>query len=706
MNLQEIKHNLPAEPMGSLHGDAASGRDIVLSKKETQMLLNRLNKWNDDGLLNLKSKLTKWAIIRNYVHGTDWTNRSGGKISAAQRLVGEGGGTGNTDMEPHVNPVMMRIHMSNMQRIGRFQPAIDVEPEDTSLKAKQAARRGKIFLNDLLDKVKYKRRLRRKIDRIIALYGSVYIKVMIDPNDDDQEVVPELDAFGKVIGVKNVEGEDNEGIVQMEAIAPKNIVLPAYTSDPIEADWMIENNIRSTDYALRKYGKTVKAENISAVDATWWRMGIDQDRAAEGADKDNNLCIIHEAFIERSVQFPLGAHVIWAGNEILKSTTMDDYYYCKPYFKAEFIYDDEDPDGETPYWQMIPAQNSLNRVETDIRSHAIMMCKPKWQQHQETIIEDPDGITNETAQILKWTGPVAPGIILAPDLPQTVFTWRDMLMGEMMSLGAAHDIVRPSTPRSGTAIAYEQEQDDTTLAPTIDSLAAAHEAAFSFALRLKSQYIPSKRRYSYRNEKGLVVSDEFGGDDLFNSFKVRCNMQSGLPSNKIARQQLVVQLKNQGIITAEMAQRFFEFGEADAALQKMLVSYERAQKRVELFEAGAPYDAMPIMPFDNIQVNLEEMNTACEERWEEWPDHVKQVMSYALRQLTEVAAAKAQAVAPGSAPGASRGVPAEAPTSPPGMPSSGQEPGQQPGKPEGQSSSLYDIPGMGAEADAAASAGA
>ncbi len=695
MKPEDLKHNLPAEPFGGLKGDIASGREIVLTKKETQMLLNRLNKWNDDGLLQLKNKLTKWSLIRNYIHGNDWSDRTGGRLTAAQRLIGNDGGTGNVDMEPHVNNVMMRIHMSNMQRIGRFQPAIEVEPEDNSLKSKQAARRGKIYLNDLLDKVKYKRRLRRKIDRIIALYGSVYIKVMIDPNDDAQEVVPKLDAFGKLIGVeKNEDGEDNDGIVQMDAVPPKNIILPPYCSDPIDADWMIENNIRSTDYALRKYGKTVKSEQISSIDVKWWRMGLDQDRAGDGADKDSNLCIIHEAFIERSVQFPLGAHIIWAGNEILKSTTMDDYYFSKPYFKAEFIYDDEDPDGETPYWYMIPAQNSLNRVETDIRSHAVMMCKPKWQQHQETIIEDPDGITNETAQVLKWTGPVAPGIILAPELPQTVFTWREMLMGEMMSLGAAHDIVRPSTPRSGTAIAYEQEQDDTTLAPTIDSLAAAHEAAFSFALRLKSQYIPTKRRYSYRNERGLVISDEFGGDDLCNSFKVRCNMQSGLPSNKIARQQLVVQLKNQGIITAEMAQRFFEFGEADEALQKTLISYERAQKFVELLEAGGLYEAMPAMPFDDHAIMLAEIKSACQERWEEWPDHVKQQFIMALQQHGAAAAAKAQAMVAGAEPGASRGVPGEMPMSPPGMPEGGQVASDQPMKPEGQSNSIYDMPGM------------
>ncbi len=687
--------------------------EIVLSNKEKGILLSKLNRWNEDGLQRIKFKLKKWRVIRNYIHGADWGLRgsgvTGGAVTAAQRLVGGFSMSGNPDDEPYVNNVMMRIHMSNMQRIGRYKPHIEVEPEDSSRLNKQAARRGEIFLHDLMDKQKFATRLERKIDRIICLTGAVYTKCMIDPSAGDERSAPILDNFGQVSGYEEL--DDVEGDISVDVLPPKNLVLPPYCTDLDEADYIIENNVRTTAYALRRYNTVLKPEDISTEDAEWWRSGIGDDRSANtpAADKKEGLCIIKEAFVRRSEEFPMGAHVIWSQDEVMKSTTLDDHYPDLPYAKAEFIYDDEDIDGETPYWFMIPMQNALNRVESDIKSHEQLMSKPKWQQHIETQLVDPDGITNRTAQILKWSGSVPPGIIQAPELPDTIFKWRDMVLGEMMSLGAAHDIVRPSQPRSGTAIAYEQEQDDTTLAPTIGSIGAMHERWMGFALKLKSQYINTPRKYSFRNPKGLLISDTFGGDDLRGNFKVRVNMQSGLPANKIARQQLIIQLTNQGIISAEKAQRYFEFGEVDEALQKMLVSYERAQKLVELLEAGGSYSEMKAQIFDNHDVMLEELRTAMQERWEDWhpgiqdqfglayADHEKarqERMMGMMRMQMLAGGTGATGGAPGPDGKPGSGVPAAAPMAPPGVPDSGQGPGQQPDKPTDNSSSLFEIPGM------------
>lgn len=683
--------------IGSIHG---SGK-IELDKKERGILLSKLNKWNEDGLERIKFKLKKWSLIRSYIHGNDWGERgsAGNRRTAAQRLVGGYGTSGNPDEEPYTNNVMMRIHMSNMQRIGRYQPKIEVEPKNSDLNNKQAARFGEAYLYELLEKQKYKSRLRRKIDRLISLTGAVYMKVMVDPTAGENKVKPNLDSFGKVESWESNEA-DQCGVI-LDVLAPKNLVLPPYCTDITEADYAIENNVRTTDYVLRKYGVSVKSQDISAEDALWWRSGQGDDRSADTpvAEKKEGLCIVKEAFVMRGEEFPLGAHVIWSGDGkddvIIKSTVLDDFYPGLPYFKAEFIYDDEDIDGETPYWFMIPMQNALNRVESDIRSHSIMMCKPKWQQHTETILQNPDGITNKTAQVLKWTGTHAPGIISGADLPQTVFTWRDMVLGEMMSIGAAHDIVRPKQPRSGTAIAYEQEQDDTTLAPTIESIGVMHEEAFSFALKLRSdpQYFPEALEHSYRSGKGLVVSKTFDGGQLNGNFKVRVNMQSGLPSNKIARQQLVVQLKNQGIITADVAQRYFEFGEADEALQKTLVAYERAQKLVEFLKAGGQYADMPAMEFDDHVVTVQELKAAMQECWEEEQPHVKEQLLLAYRAHVQALIPAVAPVIPGMKRPA-EGAPNEMPTAPPGMRDSGQEPGQQPRKPEGSGESLYSIPGM------------
>ncbi len=685
-------------------GSITSDGEIVLSKKEKSVLLNWLNTRNKRGMEHLKTKILKWGLIRQYVHGFDWADQKGNPATASMRLMQGAAGqvSGNVDNEPYVNNVMMRIHMSNMQRLGRFMPNIDVIPEDNSIENKNGARNGKIFLNDLMEKSRYKEKIKRKLDRIIAIYGSVYLKVLWDPYSAQMKAKPILDEFGKMVGMEPASEEGEDGCVVLDVVAPKNVVVPPYCTDIDDADWLIENNVRTTEYVLRRYNASVKAEPISEIDAKWFRLaGVEGRDEENGESRSNDMCVVKEAWVERCEEFPLGAHVIWVGSdenaEVVKSTTKDDFYDGKCYFKSEFIYDDEDIDGETPYWFMIPMQDALNRVESDIRRHEIMMCKPKWQQHAETILTDPDGITNETAQVLKWTGTHAPGIIDAPELPKTVFQWRDMVLGEMMSLGSAHDIIRPDQPRSGTAIAYEQEQDDTTLAPTIESMGAMHEGAFSFALKLKSQYVHSERKYSMRTPRGMVISKSFDGGGLRGNFKVKVNMQSGLPSNKIARQQLIVQLVNQQIITAQQAQRFFEFGEVDEALQNQLVFYERAQKLVEFLENGGLYEQMVAQTFDKHELMIEQLDVASAEKYEDWTPQIRiEFQKARMGHIAMMLPPPGMAPAPGGGGAMQRMDPGgEMPMAPPGVPGSPQGPGQQPARAGGaDQSNLYSIPGM------------
>lgn len=683
--------------MGQIGAITVDG-GIELSGKEEKLLLAWLNRRKDDGVARLSTKLAKWVLIRNYLGGTHWFGEgTGARASAAQRLIGGSMEDGNVDDEVYENNVMLRIHMSNMQRVGRYQPQEEVEPSDSSQAAKEGARKGEIVISTIKDQNRYNSRLRRKLDRHIFTYGCSYIKTTLDPNAGVERVKPILNEVGQVAGYEEDE-ESTEGEVAWDVPAAKNIILSPNATDVFDSDYLIEYNIRTVEYALRTYNKTVKPEGIDAKEIKWWRLGRNSGRdAAKGEDREDNLCVVNEGWVRRCEEFPLGAHVIWTAEKVLQSTTLDDHYSGIPYHKAEFIYDDEDPDGDTTYWHMIPMQNALNAVESDIKAHETMMCKPKWQQHMETTLQDPDGITNETAQVLRWTGPQAPGIIQAPDLPQTVFSWRDMIMGEMMSLGAAHDIIRPAQPRSGTAIAYEQEQDDTVLAPTVASMGIQHEDACSFSLKLVSQYYVVPRKFSMRGKNGRLMSQEFNGADLNGQFKVHVNMQSGLPANKIARQQLIVQLVNQGIITKEQAQEHFEFGQVNEAIRDQTVMYERAQNIVDNIVAGNPMEKMSPMPFDDFAVILQCAQRSARENWQEYQQGVQLQFKALFELLQKMIAPAAPPIGPDGKPlgGDPGGVPAEAPMAPPGVSASGQSAAQQPDRaPGSDQGDLYSIPGM------------
>lgn len=679
-----------AKPLGQLNSE----NDIVFSKEEEKQLLAMLKKRFNSGQKQIEFKAKKWSLIRNYVHGYHYADGENKRSSIVDRMNYN---DGNVDDEYYQNNVMMRIHMSNMTRMDRFNPVVDVEPRDNSYKHKRGARLGQMAIYDLLDKIRYHSKIKKKTNRTICMYGSAWWKTTLDPKAGEHNANPMVDEFG----VQSAEDLGCEGRVRIDVIAPKNIITPQSVADPDELDWLIEFKVRTTDYVLRQYGVTVKSESVK-LDSEWW--GTEHKNRMEKEEEDD-LCTLKEMWIAESEDFPAGAIITWVGEKILRSTTLYDFYPEIPYKVAQFIYDDEDINGETPYYFMLPSQAALNQVESNIKRHETMMCKPKWQQHVETVLTDPDGITNETAQVLKWSGTQPPGIINAPELPQTVFTWRDMLIGEMMSTGAAHDIVRPSQPRSGTAIAYEQEQDDTVMAPTIEAIRAMEEESFSLALKLISQYYTDPRNFSMRDGNSVMYSANFSGTDLEGNFNVRVTLQSGLPANKIARQQLIVQLVNNQIITPETAREFFEFGKLDPMLRRATVSLERAERLIMqledplLIQVAGVQEMAPQM-FENFIVMAQQLTLAMEEKWESYDPETQQKFMdrynwYKNQIIQEQMAKMAPQGMPAAGPGRAQAEGAAAPIAPPTMSDSMQPPESQPPRETVlEGGDLFNIPGM------------
>ncbi len=594
---------------------------ITLGNQEEKILVDRLNSQYEATLTETSRSWNKSEIIKNYLAGNQVEGRND-FATIERRLASVALATeGNVDEEHFVDNMMVRIHMSNMHRLTRLFPQIEISPNSRAVEDKNACRLGRLALYDLLDKVGFKQ-LKKKTGRVICIFGHVYGKVWYDPTAGEMTHQPVLGDDGGIIGYSD-EG-DAPGEVVWDIVSPKNITLPLYSTGLDTLDWLQESNIRTVDYILRKYNITVKGQSLYSKDMERFR----KERSSESTDSQErdkapqNYALVHEVYMERTPEFPKGAIVTFTGKKILAAKTLYDFYSRIPYRKAEFIFDEESLGGDTPYWHLIPYQDALNETEADIRRHVVMMCQPKYLVPTESMVKDDD-IDNGTARILRFQGQVPPSLLSPTSLPATVTEWVGLLIERMLAMAAAHDIVQGTagSDQSGNAIAYRQQQDDSTLAPVIESIQSMFEDMMKMSLECMARWYTIPRLVKITDGRKVTVEEAFKGEMLKNNFDVHLSLTNGMPYNQLAKQQYIMQLVDKGVLSAEEARGFLEFGNVDEVMQLVQVGVECAEKTVKDLEDGKP---VVFHMWDDHVTIVKYLLMAMRERYEEWTPNIRQ----------------------------------------------------------------------------------
>jgi hypothetical protein len=105
----------------------------------------------------------------------------------------------------------------------------------------------------------------------------------------------------------------------------------------------------------------------------------------------------------------------------------------------------------------------------------------------------------------------------------------------------------PTGVRSGVAVAYLQEEDDTKIAPTVENMEEEIALMGSLTLERFSQYYVLSRILRFYRRDGMFDVLKFKGADLKNNTDVICQAGSAMPRSKAARQQYVLELVSLGI---------------------------------------------------------------------------------------------------------------------------------------------------------------
>lgn len=638
----------------------------------------------------------KWTKLEAYVAGRQLYDASR-RRAVGHEVAGARSASGDVDEEMIIINDIRRIHQSNMQRLTSYSIQANVIPNSKKPEDKQAARVGRIALMDMF-RVVGEEKLKKRIARILGVYGTVFLKTYFDNTKGNQIAKLKFDEMGEPYF--DQEDTEMEGQVVVEALSPRNILLPQYCQDIDRADWIEEIRVESVDFVYRRYGVKVNPESIA----------FDQWDGPEQADTINREVEIERSNIENSVvlksryvrpcpRFQRGAILVYTDKHLLWSSDLLTYYDDIPFTSAEMIYDDRAAWGESLLWDLIPLQDGINETASAMTRHVKMYGDLKLMIPASAGI-DPEKLTNATAEHILYNGTEKPEALRFPELSQTHFSVFNMLRTMEMSLGAAHDITRANRAMSGNAIANLEEIDNTVLRPAMKSIEEALQKICVMALKIMAEYYTTPRVVKMSGMQGWQIEESFKGELLNNNFHASINLMSAMPTNKFARMEYINNLVKNGLIDREEARLYLEIGNVDDLLEEIQKDNEIADTVIKditdypnnykedlvLGEDGMPQrveicKSYPHM-FDNHALLVKKLLMYMRENYDHEPEPVKKALSDRLEFSQQFLAAQMTPGAPhpaGMIPGAPPPMPDEGtPEGPPAGADSFQNPSQQP----------------------------
>jgi hypothetical protein len=266
------------------------------------------------------------------------------------------------------------------------------------------------------------------------------------------------------------------------------------------------------------------------------------------------LVEVHRTFFKPGhVYFPEGVEIVFTDDELIE---------VKPF---PFVH------GEVPIAVMghVPFHASrypmsvlpqikdpvleISKTESQMLENRNMAANPAWIEYDQNRLAE-DAIVNRPGLRVKvaWHPSVPPPApIQMPDMPAYVKDIPPMLKEHILEIVGQGETSQgrvPAGARSGVAIAYLQEEDDTKLGPTIQEFEEMIERWGWLTLQTMAQYYTIPRTMAlYRRHSEPEVID-FYGSILQGVAGVECQAGSALPRSKAAKQQFMFDLWDRGVV--------------------------------------------------------------------------------------------------------------------------------------------------------------
>lgn len=481
-----------------------------------------------------------------------------------QSLITTASGTLYTPPAPYyrVRPVINRIRPTVRTELAKLtgqKPNAFVIPASSEDRDLFAAQAGEQIWDSLYRRHNFKRTIRKALFWTL-ICGSGYIKSYWDETKLDEE--------GQL------------GDICFEAETPFHIFVPDLREEELENQpFVIHAQLKSIDWVRLNFPELKlnfpSKTGGEILEDSWLNL-------VGGASNDQHKVLVLEVWVKpnKVALFPQGAAFTVIGDTLAQGMFGWPYEHGKyPFAKIDHI-----PAGkfyaDSSIVDLIPLQREYNRTRGQIIEAKNRMAKPQLAAEKGSI--DPSKITSEPGQVVLYTpGFNPPQPIPLQSLPSYVLQELDRILLDWSDIAGIHEVSQGQVPpgvSAATAISYLQEQDETKLNHTVDSLEIAIEKSAHMALSYVTQFWDGSRTVKVTGLDGTFDVMAFRGSDLRGNTDIKIEAGSALPTSRAAKQALIMDFMKMGFIQPDEGLEVLELGGINKIYDRLQIDKKQAQR--------------------------------------------------------------------------------------------------------------------------------
>lgn len=296
--------------------------------------------------------------------------------------------------------------------------------------------------------------------------------------------------------------------------------------------------------------------------------------------KNSVLCF--EVWVKpRNVEFmPNGGMFLIIGENLV------DFVEGNPYIHQQYPFSKVDNISSSRFYttsvieDLISPQREYNRTRGQITEAKNAMAHPQLLSAEGAI--EANKITTEPGQVIQYKiGYPKPEPLPMQNLPAYVIQELNSQLLDFDDISGQHDVSKGQTPpgvTAATAINFLQEQDDTMLAESFQSIESFYEKLAYQTLCYVSQYwtMPRLVKVAGKGEQFDVMA--FKGADLRSNTDIRVEAGSALPTSKAAKQAFIMDLMQMGFIPPEKGLELMDMGGIQQLYEQLQIDTAQANR--------------------------------------------------------------------------------------------------------------------------------
>jgi hypothetical protein len=405
-----------------------------------------------------------------------------------------------------------------------------------------------------------------------------------------------------------------QGDLRMRALGPMQWGWDFSQKNPRLAKWCFVTEVYDALEVERRWGVELESTDGGVNDTLLERRilekadltGYIQSQGRANNPTSQDLVTVHRMFVLPGHKyFPQGSEIIFTDNQFIDATK---YPFGHNQLPVSCMGHIPFPSSDYPLSvvsQIRDPNLELSKTESQMLENRNLMGNPPWVYYKQHGIKEGQLVNKPGLQLEVDYRPNMPDPhpVDMPEIPAYIQNLPELLEQHIQTIAGQGETSQgrvPAGARSGVAIAYLQEEDDTKLGPTVGEYEEMIERVGWQQLRLIAENYDAPRTARIPRPHALPDVFDFIGSMFAGIAAVQVQAGSALPRSKAAKQQFWLDLFSMG---AEQDPRKLkeqmELGEAEP--DEIAKDEMQAERENDLMERG---QMAPVKDWFNHEVHV------------------------------------------------------------------------------------------------------